>query len=258
MLNVGAVFDSLNVRDVSKMRIPVPAIPEQVAIADVLDAVDQKLESNRHMSATTENLLVARFDEWLARIGDGRESTSLARLARFHNGVASQRYPVANGSSLPVLKIAQLHSRSVAAAERCSASVPEHAIVESGALLFSWSGSLEVEIWTGDRAVLNQHIFNVIPEVRTPRWLVFVWLRHHLPFFRRAAADRATTMGHIKRQHLDQAKVVVPSQSEMESLGGLMRPLLHLLVAVGDESRTLLRLRSELLTGLLNGTVVVR
>lgn len=63
-LNVGAVFDSLNVRDFPKFELPVPPIPEQLVIAEVLGALDQKIELNERMNATLDGMARALFKSW--------------------------------------------------------------------------------------------------------------------------------------------------------------------------------------------------
>jgi type I restriction enzyme S subunit len=63
-LNVGAVFDSLNVSDLPKFEIPVPSLPIQRRIADTLDLVDRKAELNREMSETLEGIARAIFTSW--------------------------------------------------------------------------------------------------------------------------------------------------------------------------------------------------
>lgn len=63
-LNVGAVFDSLNCRDIPKFEIPVPPLPEQRAIAHILGSLDDKIELNRRMNATLEGIAQALFKSW--------------------------------------------------------------------------------------------------------------------------------------------------------------------------------------------------
>lgn len=53
-LNVGAVFNGLNVSDIPKFEIPIPPLPEQRAIAHILGSLDDKIEANRRMNATLE------------------------------------------------------------------------------------------------------------------------------------------------------------------------------------------------------------
>jgi type I restriction enzyme, S subunit len=62
--NVGAVFDSLNVRDIARMRIPVPPRLEQQHIASVLGTLDEKIDSNRRLM----ELLGALSAQWFGRV----------------------------------------------------------------------------------------------------------------------------------------------------------------------------------------------
>jgi type I restriction enzyme S subunit len=58
--------------------------------------------------------------------------------------------------------------------------------------------------WYRPEAIINQHIFKVIPNEGTPMWLVNQAMHEKLDEFRAIAADKATTMGHIQRRHLDE------------------------------------------------------
>lgn len=70
----------------------------------------------------------------------------------------------AEGGGLPIIRIQNLNNPS-AALNYFSGEVRDRFIVETGDLLFSWSGSrgtsFGAHLWNGTRAILNQHIFNV-------------------------------------------------------------------------------------------------
>lgn len=63
-LNVGAVFDSLNVSDIPKFELPIPPLSEQRAIAEILGSLDDKIEANRRMNETLEATARAIFKSW--------------------------------------------------------------------------------------------------------------------------------------------------------------------------------------------------
>lgn len=63
-LNVGAIFDSLNCKDIPKFEIPVPTLSEQKAIAHILGTLDDKIELNRQMNETLEAMARAIFKSW--------------------------------------------------------------------------------------------------------------------------------------------------------------------------------------------------
>jgi type I restriction enzyme S subunit len=112
-------------------------------------------------------------------------------------------------------------------------------------------------IWCGGRGALNQHLFKVTSK-EYPRWFVFRWILEHLSGFRGIAAGKATTMGHIQRHHLTDAKVVIPSGRVLDAADRLIAPLLAKSVTNELESRTLAELRDTLLPKLLSGEVRVR
>lgn len=103
----------------------------------------------------------------------------------------------------------------------------------------------------GDGA-LNQHLFKVTSD-EVPKWFFYLATRHFLPGFREIAAHKATTMGHIQRKHLTEAKLALPPASVMEALGHLASPLLERRVANALQARELASLRDSLLPRLISG-----
>ncbi|MGK2309766.1 restriction endonuclease subunit S [Cutibacterium sp. V970] len=76
LINVGAVFSSLNVGDIGKMRIPVLPLPEQQAIAEVLGALDDKIAANHALANTADDLVRSLYAELNA------STITIADLAR--------------------------------------------------------------------------------------------------------------------------------------------------------------------------------
>ncbi len=290
-LNVGAVFDSLKCADIPNFNITLPPLAEQEAIAEVLGALDNKIELSRRINTTLEAMARALFQSWFvdfepvrARLDGskpiGRDSVatalfperfedsivgripqdwdvlSLDEVASYLNGLALQNYPPGDGPWLPVVKIAQLRRGDTSSADRCSNNLPPEYIVQDGDVLFSWSGSLEVELWCGGSGGLNQHLFKVTSE-EFPKWFYYLWTLHHLTEFRLIAAGKATTMGHIQRGHLSDAKVLVPSRPLLDAMSLTMAPLVGQIISNRIQSRTLPKLRDTLLPKLLSGELSV-
>jgi type I restriction enzyme S subunit len=187
---------------------------------------------------------------------EGWKEKGLDDIADFLNGLALQKFPPDGDHYLPVIKIAQLRKNNTSDADKASVSLPPEYIVEDGDVLFSWSGSLEVVIWCGGKGALNQHLFRVTSD-KYPKWFYYFWIKHHLPDFQEIAAGKATTMGHIQRHHLREARVLVPSEKDLQEMDKVMSPLLDKLIANSLESRTLASLRDALLPKLMRGEVRV-
>lgn len=75
--------------------------------------------------------------------------------------------------------------------------------------------------------------------------------------FQEIAAGKATTMGHIQRHHLKDAKVLVPSDKDLQKMDKVMSPILDKIINNEKELRTLGSLRDSLLPKLMRGEVRV-
>jgi type I restriction enzyme S subunit len=283
----GSAQANISSKQIESLEIPLPPLPEQRRIAKILGDLDDKIELNRNMNETLEQMARALFKSWfidfdpvrakmegrqpegmdaetaalfpsrlvesdLGLIPDGWEVKALDRIASFLNGLALQKYPPSSGQTLKVIKIAQLRSGNTFSADECSSEIPSDYVIEDGDVLFSWSGSLEVEIWCGGVGALNQHLFKVTSDVM-PSWFCYQWLRHFLPVFREIAADKATTMGHIQRKHLSETLLILPGPELLGAMTSAMMPIHSQLINNNIKSRTLASLRDTLLPQLMRG-----
>lgn len=192
-------------------------------------------------------------DSELGPIPEGWEVKALDEIAHFQNGLALQKYrPKPGEARLPVVKIAQLRSGQPDSGEWASANIRPDCIINDGDVVFSWSGSLILKIWCGGRAALNQHLFKVTSH-GYPTWFYYYWIAEHLPEFIDIASDKATTMGHIKRHHLSEAKCSVPCPKFLEDTSFYFDALFSRWVHNELENRSLASIRDTLLPKLISG-----
>lgn len=71
------------------------------------------------------------------------------------------------------------------------------------------------------------------------------------------AADKATTMGHIKRDALEKAEVIIPDDEGFRQIGKLLAPLYEQIINNRIESRNLSQLRDTILPKLMSGEISV-
>ncbi|HMQ96280.1 MAG TPA: restriction endonuclease subunit S [Candidatus Saccharibacteria bacterium] len=257
---VGATMPSVNTKLLSTA--PVVLIPRdaQEKVAATLDAIEQKIELNRQMNETLEQMGQVLFHHYFVDNPEAEkwEEKSLDEIADFLNGLAMQKYPKVDGEpTLPVIKIREMSSGITANTDIASASIPEQYIVHNGDLLFSWSGTLLVKFWSEGEGALNQHLFKVTSD-SYPEWLYYYWIKHHLDDFISTAKAKATTMGHIQRKHLKQAKVLVPDDAMMRKIGEQIQPLVDAGKKNARQIQTLATLRDTLLPRLVSGSVVIQ
>lgn len=243
-----------------KVRIPLD-VSYQKRIAAVLDSLDTKIENNERINDNLYAQAKAIFDNHFINIDAipaGWRKGNLLDIANYLNGLAMQKFrPQGHEIGLPVLKIKELRQGSCDdSSELCSSSIKPEYIIHNGDVVFSWSGSLLVDIWCGGTCGLNQHLFKVTSDVYD-KWFYYLWTAHHLARFIAIAADKATTMGHIKREELAKAEILIPCEEDYTSFNSIMQPIFELIISNRIESRKLAALRDELLPKLMTGEIDV-
>ena len=244
---------------VKNLEIDVPPLVEQEKIGSLLKLFDDKIALNDRINKNLEQQAQAIFaNEFLSldTLPDGWNQASLIDIADYLNGLAMQKYrPTADEIGIPVLKIKELRQgRCDDNSELCSPSIKSDYIIHDGDVIFSWSGSLLVDLWCGGICGLNQHLFKVTSS-KYDKWFYYAWTKHHLDRFVAVAADKATTMGHIKRAELAKAEVLIPNATDYNRIGALLQPIYEMIISNRIENKKLAATRDTLLPKLMNGEI---
>lgn len=260
-----SAYPSIKSKDIENLEIMLPPLKIQKEIGRTLQALDDKIANNTRINHHLEQMAQAIFKSWFVDFEPfgGTCPThwthgNLTDIANYLNGLAMQRFrPLPGEKGLPVLKIKELRQGACdSASELCSPNIRADYLVHDGDVIFSWSGSLLVDFWCGGDCGLNQHLFKVT-STTYDKWFYYAWTHHHLARFVAMAADKATTMGHIKRDALENAEVLIPDAEEYCRLGTILAPLYEQVVNNRIECRRLAELRDTLLPRLMSGELSV-
>lgn len=180
--------------------------------------------------------------------------TSLDHIANFQNGLALQKFRPDSEEDeyLPVLKIAQLRQGYCDHNEKARTDIKESCRVYDGDMIFSWSGTLMIDIWTGGNAALNQHLYKVTSD-DYPLSFYFHWTNYHLARFQHIAASKAVTMGHIKKGDLSDSLCIIPSNNILIHFDNIVSPYFKQSKNVRLQCNVLTKLRDTLLPKLISG-----
>ncbi|NCC19083.1 MAG: restriction endonuclease subunit S [Bacteroidia bacterium] len=280
----GSAVPTLNRNHIHPIEVYFPIdIDEQKRIADVLSALDDKIEVNNKINENLEAQAQAIFKQWfvdfefpdtegkpyktnggefidseLGEIPIGWKVGTLTQIASYLNGLAMQKFrPEEDEKGFPVLKIKELRQGCCdSSSDLCSERIDSNYIINNGDIIFSWSGTLMIDFWTGGICGLNQHLFKVESK-KYEDWFVFLWTKHHLEDFIRIAKDKAVTMGHIKREHLDKAMVLIPTSEIYNNVSNILKPIFSSIINLRIENKNLSEIRDSLLPRLMSGEVRV-
>jgi type I restriction enzyme S subunit len=257
----------------------------QSQIAKVLSDLDAKIDLNNKINKELEAMTKLIYDYWFVQfefpnedgkpykssggkmfwneelkreVPEGWEDGTLLDIATFTNGLACQKFRPSNEEeSYRVIKIREMGDGFTSNSELVTKAIPDKVVVRNGDVLFSWSATLDVKIWTGGIGALNQHIFKIDSD-KYPRSYFYFELLNYLQHFKMMAELRKTTMGHITQDHLRQSRISIPPNELIERLHQKINPLIEKVVLLNQENKQLAELRDWLLPMLMNGQVKVK
>jgi len=291
----GATVDRLLLTEMPEFLFPCPDIAEQTAIGTILGALDDKIELNRRMNETLEELARAIFKSWFVdfdpvhakaegrdtglapdlaalfpdRFGDnglpeGWDTAPLLDLANWDNGAAYKNMHFSDESdALPVVKIAELKAGVTGQTKRTNTQLGDRYRIDNGELLFSWSGnpetSIDAFVWVGGSAWLNQHIFAVRENGCRSKAYLHTALRFLKPEFTRIAANKQTTgLGHVTKGDMQRLFLPEPLPELLTAFDQIVLLIFERFRVALEESRNLAALRDLLLPKLMSGEIRIR
>lgn len=248
LINVGAVFSSLNVGDIGKMRIPVLPLPEQQAIAEVLGALDDKIAANRALVATADALARAFTNECLA----DSTTTQLCDLATITMG-SSPKGTSYNESGEGVVLYQGMKDFGIRSPLPRVWTTEPGRLAHAGDILMS----VRAPVGTLNRATEECCIGRGLASLTAhqPNALFHLLLGQQTllaPF-----NGDGTIFGSINKRQLHALPVRIPSAGLTE-LEAKTAPLEAQVARALSESATLAALRDTLLPALMDGTLRVK
>jgi type I restriction enzyme S subunit len=237
--------------DLASLQFPLPPIVEQRAIAGVLGALDDKIESNRRAADLLEKLIEAEYRDATTGAPDSPYSTVLAVQmgAPFSGDQFSEP-----GVGRPLIRIRDL--KTFAPQVWTTESRPDEISVCRGDVLVGMDAEFRSMLWLGADGVLNQRMCRFVP--RSNVGTAFAWfsIRADLEFCERAKSG--TTVIHLNKSDVERFRVPHLSEEAHHVFYLKTQPMVDRLASLGLESQLLADLRDALLPELLSGRLRVR
>lgn len=265
---------------------PLPPVKEQREIAAVLGALDDKIELNRKMATTLEEMARALYRSWFVDfvpvraklegrapahmdaataalfpdrfddegLPEGWEEISIYDVARVQYG-APFKSSLFNSSNegRPLVRIRDLknHSPGVSTSEVHK----KEYLIQPGDIVVGMDGDFTAYSWSSTPALMNQRVCCFIPHEERNR----AFLRYGLPGLLKTEEDAAvaTTVIHLGKKDIDKFTLPRPCREIMEAFSQTCGPMVKRIVDIGLENQTLANLRDTLLPRLMSGELRV-
>lgn len=238
------------------MPLPVPTPKEQQKIADCLSSLDELIAAQGRKVEALKIHKQGLMQQLFPRDGDTQPRL---RFPEFRNAgewdarTIGDMFNLINGCAFkpedwkptgtPIIRIQNLNDPS-AEFNYSQEPVPERSRVESGDLLFAWSGTLGssfgARIWNGPSGVLNQHIFKVLMDEQqiTLPFALLTLARVEEDIAKKSHGFKASFV-HVKKSDLVKVDLPLPSLPEQQRIADCLTALDALITAATQTLDTL-------------------
>ena len=264
------------------LTVPIPPLPEQRAIAHILGTLDDKIELNRRMSETLEQMARALFKAWFVDFepvrakmeGRWRRGESLPGLPAHLYDLFPDRLVDSELGEIPegwgVKRLGDLlelaYGKALKAEDRRNGKVPVYGsngqvgwhnerLACGPGIVVGRKGNPGVVTWAPTDFFVIDTAFYVVPRTscHSLRFLFYALQTHDL-----ASLGTDSAVPGLNRNLAYMSLQVLPSPSLLMKFDAVSRALDERVHACSQQSRTLAALRDTLLPKLISGALRVK
>lgn len=252
-----------------RMHITLPEFNDQRAIANVLGALDNKIELNRRMKETLEAIARAMFKSWFVE-PDSCAEWHLVKLVEvceyiLSGGTPSTKAAAYWNGNLPWLSSGETRSRFICGTDK---KITQEGVDNSsarfarqGCTVIASAGQghtrgqtslLMIDTYINQSVIAlaaNQHVISDL--------FLFFDLERRYDEFRRIS-DSQSSRGSLTTKLLGNLAVTVPPRELVAKFDDTVRPLVERIRVSLEENATLTSLRDHLLPKLMSGTIRIK
>ncbi len=268
-ITTGANIPHISGRDIADYEFELPELDDQARIVACLSPYDDLITTNQRRITLLEDSARRLYREWFVHLRfSGHESVAskdgvpdgwcrcaMTESADFINGFAFKPEHLTE-VGLPVVKIPELRDGVTSKTPYNPGHVvPQRSHINTGDVLFSWSATLLVNEWGDGPALLNQHLFKVIPRENLHKRLIRFAVEAAIPELVGHAVG--ATMQHIRRSALDDHLILIPDAQIAEAFAAKVDPMMDAVLNLRSQIKMLARARDALLPKLMSGQLDV-
>ena len=238
-------FPQITFDTIKNLKVILPEYPEQVRIADFVDAIDEKIELNQKMNDTLEQMGQALFMKYFnlnieaqnwGKIQIGKKINPRRGKSLQSRDMIAGKVPVVSGGLQP----AGYHNES-------NTSSPVITVSASGAnagFVALW----EEPVWSADSCYIDTTITNDV-------YFYYLFMKANQTVI--YGMQTGSGQPHIYPKHIELLEIPNAPQKEIETFGLQVKPLFKKIHENKVEIETLTTLRDSLLPRLINGKISI-
>ena len=244
--------------------VKLPPLESQKKIADILSSLDEKIELNRRMNETLEQLGQALFRYYFV---DNPEAKNWKRgvisdLGEVVTGkTPSKKNQKFFGDEVAFLKVPDMHKTSIVIKTSDNLSLMG-AESQKSKYISRWStcvsciATVGVVSLAGKNMQTNQQINSIIPRESYFKFFNYFLMRHKSDYIKTLASSGSATPN-LNMGHFSNITVVIPDRELLKEFDARVNHLFLQMENNLQENETLINIRDSLLLKLISGEIIL-
>ena len=262
--STSSIATAVNSKTVKNISVNLPPLYQQKKIANILGSLDEKIELNRCMNETLEQLGQALFRHYFIDNSevDSWESGEVSDVVRIYSGFAfkSKDFDIDGRYGLVTIKNVQDGSFIKDCADHLSEPLPdktpEHVHLKSGDIILSLTGNVgRVCAVVGHDYLLNQRVAKLVSDENQA--YVYFLFRSKTMKDRMVGISKGTAQKNLSPIEAGKLKIKIPPTNIMSQFEESAMDLLNMIVSNNEQIQNLTSLRDTLLPKLISREIEV-
>ena len=286
----GSIVSNLNISSLKKLKIPLHNFEEQRKIANILSAIDDKIQINNQINQELEAMAKTLYDYWFVQFDfpdqNGKpykssggkmvynpelkreipEGWGVETLKDFESKIITGKTPSrANsdnfGGEIPFITIGDIRGNTFiySTSETLTdlgASVQQNKYLPEGSLCVSCIATVGEIGFTTEWSHTNQQINSIVFEDETNRYYLYFALKNYFENAN-ASAKTGNTFANMNKEDFSGIKIIFPNKEIKNNFHKITETYFSQIKCLQGQNQQLTQLRDWLLPMLMNGQVKV-
>jgi type I restriction enzyme S subunit len=274
-LSYGSVFDTITTKTFDGLDVYLPPLPEQTQIANILSAIDDKIENNLAINKTLEDMAMALYKHWFVDFGPFREGEFIdSELGLIPKGwevksvkdfgetitgkTPSKKFPEHFGKDMPFVTPTDFknYGKHILNANRSISKlgIEKHKrnVIPANSIIVTCIGSDMGKVAISKTSCLTNQQINSL-KCKNYHFM-FCFFVHNYSLLKSLAGD-GTTMPIINKSTFESIEVLYPGNENLNSFEKIIKEYDKQILNNTQENQSLTNLRDNLLPKLISGEV---
>jgi len=272
----GSAQPQLPIKNFSQIEIPIPPLPTQRRIADILSAYDDLIENNQKQIKLLEEAAMRLYKEWFVKlrfpghektkiedgVPEGWKLTTVKEMGQVITGKTPSTVIAENyGKDIPFVKIPDMHGviyplkTEVKLSER-GANTQKNKFLPPKSIMVSCIATVGLVCITHEVCQTNQQINSIVLNDEDHLYYMFFKMKG-IKSLLEGVGSNGATITNVNKTKFENIELLKPENEILKKFNNLVEPFFSNILALSKQNEKLKEARDKLLSKLMSGEIEV-